>query len=460
MKACVIGSPVSHSLSPAIFAYISYHERKKIFYEAREVKTPELSLFLESIKKDQEFCGMNVTIPLKEEIRLQVDSLSLAARTVGAVNVVHVKDKRLEGHNTDVIGIEKTFQDAHFHVQDSVCLLWGAGGSAKAVAFVLGERKAKKVYVYNRGSRGADLAHYYASLYPETTFKAIHSLNDLKAEAIDLMINTTPLGMQGQESGLAYFTEAKNLSFSKRALAFDLIYVPSDTDFLKTARSFGLETIGGLGMLIDQAIATWEIWVGPLNDQKVLHQKLKTFLRGMLALRHDERSLFFTGFMGAGKTTCGAKLSELLRRTFIDTDHSIVETYGKSIPAIFADAGESTFRELETKAIHDCLSQRKVIVSLGGGALKAPVNREAIKKSGILVYLKARPEILKARIDQDVTERPLLQGLSENEKLEKIGHLLKEREVLYQEADVTIETSDKTPEDICFELVSSLGEKV
>lgn len=456
MKACVIGSPISHSLSPAIFAYISYHERKKIIYDAREVKLPELSAFLSDIRNDSDFKGMNVTIPLKETVLTEVDSLSEAASVIGAVNVVHSSQGQLKGHNTDVIGIEKTFSQVGYNLKEKVCILWGAGGSAKAVAFILGKHEARKVFIYNRSDRGSELAANYCRLYPKTSFISVSSLDQI-TDAVDVMINTTPLGMQGQESGRSYFEQAKSLTFSKNSLAFDLIYVPEETDFLTVCSELGMKTVGGLGMLIDQAIATWEIWIGPVSDHHKLHTGLKSYLRGVLKLRAMDKPLLLTGFMGAGKTTCGKKLSDVTKRKLIDTDQLITEREGKSVSEIFSTAGEARFRDLEKNAIKDSMAMSKTIVSLGGGALKSPENRSEILKNGILVYLKASPETLKSRVDNDKTDRPLLHGLSEDEKLDKITTLLTEREALYQSAHMSVDTTGKSAEEVCFELLTMIG---
>jgi shikimate dehydrogenase len=456
VKALVIGSPVSHSLSPAIFSFISHDQKMNLEYQTRDVKAHEVESFFTSIRTQKDFVGMNVTIPLKEVVLPLMNTVSSAARAIGAVNVIYMKDGLGHGDNTDVIGIEKTFSNASFKVSDSVCLLWGAGGSAKAVAFVLGERKARKVYIFNRGTRGVELAQQYSQLYPDTLFTAITNLSEIKHVDLSLMINTTPLGMQGQESGYEYFSQARSLSFSKNALAFDLIYVPAQTDFLKVSEELGLKTVGGLGMLIDQALATWEIWIAPLKDIKLLHDKLNTFLKGILKLRYDLSPIYLTGFMGAGKSTVGKRLSEMIKREFVDTDSFIEQSSGKTIAEIFLN-GEEQFREMESEAIKINANKPNTIISLGGGSLKLEDNLKIIKKTGRLIYLKADPMTLESRVSAQNVVRPLLKDLDTEARVERITSLLAERESYYSSADLIVNAQVSNPMEVCFEVISKIG---
>jgi shikimate dehydrogenase len=381
VKALVIGSPVSHSLSPAIFKFISAHQGKMLEYSALEVKPDDHKKFLANMRTHADWVGSNVTLPLKECMLTSVDVLSPAASMMGALNVIHHVNQQIHGHNTDVIGIEKTFEKNHFNVNGAVCLLYGAGGSARAAAFVLGKLKAQVVYIYNRGARGKELAAHFSGFYPETKFVAITELKEINTERIKLVINTTPLGMQGQESGSDYFRSLEHLSFSKDALAFDLIYIPELTDFLKTAKKWGLKTVGGLGMLIDQALASWEIWIGPLKNADELHHKLKAYLTGLLKLKFDPSPIFLTGLMGAGKTTIGEELAKLANKDFLDTDKVIEERAALSIPEIFASLGEEGFRKEESLALQSVAARKNAVISLGGGSLKLQQNCDLIQSS-------------------------------------------------------------------------------
>lgn len=457
MKAAVIGSPVSHSLSPAIFEFISVDQGRVIDYQATEVKSEACAEFLKNLKDSTENVGLNVTIPLKEIVKDIVDEVSDAARVIGAVNVIHHKQQKLCGHNTDVVGISKTFSRLNFQIKDTVCLLWGAGGSAKAVAYALGTQGARKVYIYNRGSRGADLARQFSAEFKNTVFEVVSELSEVHS-VLDLTVNTTPLGMQGQESGADYFSGMKTLKFSAKALAFDLIYIPAVTDFIRVAQSLKLKTVGGLGMLIDQALATWEIWIGPLKNADSLYQRLSVFLRGILNLRLDSTPVYLSGFMGVGKTTVGQKLSLMVKKEFLDTDKVIEGAAKKTIPEIFSSLGEEEFRRLEKEAVKEVSLRKQVVVSLGGGALTKAENLEVLKQSGTLIYLAADPAVLEKRITEQKLNRPLLQGLNQDEKLLKIKELLSLRTEAYKKSQYTIHTDSLNTSQVCFEIISKWGE--
>jgi len=458
VKAAVIGSPVSHSLSPAIFEFISLDQGTEFEYSAIEVKPEDHKSFLKKIQGEEKFIGLNVTLPLKELFANSVDSVTSAAKIIGATNVVHFKDQMAYGHNTDVIGIEKTFSRASFDVENSICFLWGAGGSAKAVAYVLGKLKAKKVFVFNRGSRGQELVEHFSAHYPETSFKYINSLDEIKNESISLMINTTPLGMLGQDSGETYFKKCEILTFARDAFAFDLIYIPEQTDFLKIAHKLGLKSVGGLGMLIDQALATWEIWVGPIKDEAKLHDRLKLFLNGILALRFNSSPIYLSGFMGVGKSTVGKKLAELTKREFIDTDKVIENNAKISIGQIFSTKGESEFRKFEKFAIEQVSNTTNSIISLGGGSLNQQTNLEHILSSGTLVYLEADVETLGQRINDQGVTRPILVGLTGDEQLKKISNLLEERKAHYGHAHICVNTVGVSSTQVSFDILSKIGE--
>ena len=126
-------------------------------------------------------------------------------------------------------------------------------------------------------------------------------------------------------------------------------------------------------------------------------------------MKHKRRNIVLIGFMGSGKTTLGLKLSYLLRMPVEDTDKLIERQEGRSITQIFADDGESYFRELETELLRKCGEQKyERILSVGGGTPVNPVNRPLLHQCGTVVYLRVSPEVVYERLKNDTT-RPLLQ---------------------------------------------------
>ncbi len=168
-------------------------------------------------------------------------------------------------------------------------------------------------------------------------------------------------------------------------------------------------------------------------------------------------NIILTGFMGCGKTSVGIRLSYTLRRTLIDTDKWIEKKQGKTVSEIFASEGEEAFRRMESECIRELIGTAEgQIISTGGGLPVRKENRKLLKKLGTVYYLEVTPECVYERLKGDTT-RPLLQG--ENPR-EKIRELLEAREAFYQEgADVVIEVSAKSFEDIITEIVKGMEER-
>jgi 3-dehydroquinate synthase len=166
-------------------------------------------------------------------------------------------------------------------------------------------------------------------------------------------------------------------------------------------------------------------------------------------------TIWLVGMMGAGKSAVGAALAGRLRRAFHDLDAVVEERAGQPIPAIFAAHGEPHFRALEREAI-DALAASGAVVALGGGAVAQPGARERLAKSGRIVWLRASPETLLARIG-DGAGRPLLAGLDAAGRRRKLMELLTAREPHYAAADLAVETDGRAIDALADELAARLG---
>ncbi len=143
------------------------------------------------------------------------------------------------------------------------------------------------------------------------------------------------------------------------------------------------------------------------------------------------------GLMGSGKSTIGKLLASRLSLSFVDLDEKIVAQQGKSIPQIFEQEGEATFRALESQALEEALQFQESVIATGGGAILSEYNRELMQQSGKVIWLDASPEVLADRITGD-SNRPLLHDVN---PLEKMRVLTAERNPLYAEiADLRIDT--------------------
>ncbi len=175
--------------------------------------------------------------------------------------------------------------------------------------------------------------------------------------------------------------------------------------------------------------------------------------------------VFLTGFMGSGKSTIGPILAKQLGYDFIDVDDLIQEVEGREIVDIFREKGELYFRNIERKIlIESVLKLSKFVVALGGGTITFSDNLYLVKKFGILIYLKARPDVLVERI-KFKTDRPLLLDpagniLPENLLFDRVITLLKVREPYYLQADFFVSTDDRSVEETVEEILKKLEGKI
>ncbi len=451
--AAVIGHPVSHSLSPAIFGFLSRAlSAEHLNYTAVDVPPEKLSEFMHLQKTKPEVIGFNVTIPHKERIFDFADDISAEARAIGAINVVALSNGHVSGYNTDILGLQESFIQNAVDLNHQTVIILGAGGAARAAAYAAGLCGATRLVLCNRQiSRAEAVAVELGPIFPNTTFLAVDHNYVFKNEKARLLIQATPLGMTSHASQANEFNIFDSIlqgADPSGSFAFDLVYRPEQTEFLKRASIRGLKTMTGLAMLIGQALATWEIWFGPVAKRAQVSQDLAIFLRSQLAAKR----VFLCGFMGAGKSTTGQALAQLLSVPFYDTDQIIVEMAGKSVADIFTESGEKTFRELESLAIQKVAAEPPGVVALGGGALINPENLKLIQQTGTLVYLSAKIETLKTRLSLAGAVRPLIVNQSERQ----IAELLQKREAVYKLADFVIHTDEKSTEAVCENLQQEL----
>ena len=256
-KAAVIGFPVKHSWSPIIHNYwIKEHgifgEYKKIEVHPSDLKSLVIS------KKEQGFSGLNITIPHKEKVTEICDELSESARILQAVNLITFKNNLIYGDNTDGGGFVESFKEDFPDINLSGLRIGilGAGGAAKSIALSLSKENPKKIFVFNRNIDRAE------KLIEKVNFHAAEPFHiddiDLKKLSFDLLINATPIGMAGMTD--TNFINFKNIEGIE--IFADIVYNPENTENIILARSQNIKTMGGLGMLLYQAIPSFESFFG------------------------------------------------------------------------------------------------------------------------------------------------------------------------------------------------------
>jgi shikimate kinase len=150
-------------------------------------------------------------------------------------------------------------------------------------------------------------------------------------------------------------------------------------------------------------------------------------------------NIYLVGMPGAGKTTVGRQLARRLKRQFVDADHEIEARTGVRIPVVFEIEGEDGFRDRESQVIADLAGRSGLVVATGGGAVLRAENRAALKRGGVIIYLRVPPRILFERTRHD-PNRPLLQVAN---PMMRIEELFSQRDPLYQDvADIVITSGD------------------
>ncbi len=178
-----------------------------------------------------------------------------------------------------------------------------------------------------------------------------------------------------------------------------------------------------------------------------LSKALGTPLEELLKSNDGRRQVIaLIGLRGAGKTTIGKRLAKTLKRSFLELDQMIEEEAGLRLDEVFELHGEAYYRRLEREVLRRFLSTgTAAVIASGGGLVTDRITYDILKQRTLTVWLKARPEDYLARVAAQGDRRPMA---GRAEPLAELRELLKERETLYAEAEVTVETSEKTPEEI------------
>lgn len=164
--------------------------------------------------------------------------------------------------------------------------------------------------------------------------------------------------------------------------------------------------------------------------------------------------IYFIGYRGCGKSAVGRIVADQLGLPCLDTDVAIEAKAGQSIADIFAQSGESTFRDLETAIILETQNMPTSVISLGGGAILREFNRQTIKNAGRVVWLQASPETLATRIQSDTTTASRRPALSKLGTLDEIRSILEVRTPLYRDAaDIEIDTTELTTTDVADKVI-------
>ena len=406
MKCGLLGRKLGHSYSPQIHGLLGDYS-----YELFEKEPEQLPFFL----KDDDFTGINVTIPYKKDVIPYLDELSPAARKIGSVNtIVRRADGSLFGHNSDYFGFVSLVKHSGIAVEGKKVLVLGSGGTSNMVVTALKDLGAVPVVISRSG---------------ENNYENLH----LHADA-SVIVNATPVGMY-PNTGVSPIDLKR---FPRLEGVLDVIYNPAKTKLLLDAEGLGIPHENGLWMLVAQAKEASEYFTGQkLSDNEIerIHH----------VLSHQMRNIVLIGMPGCGKSTIGALLAEKQNRKFLDADEEIIRLAGKSIPDIFAQDGEDVFRRWETTALENLGKQSGLVIATGGGCVTRSRNYPLLHQNGMIVWLQ-----------RDLSQLPTDgRPLSQANRLEEMYAL---RRPMYEAfGDIRVSNAG-CPEDTVNEILSHLEE--
>ncbi len=252
----LMGHPVEHSLSPIMHNSAFAALGLNWCYLPLSVRPERLREAVAGLRA-LGFAGANVTVPHKEAAMSYLDEVTPQAQAIGAVNTIVVRGDELIGCNTDWQGFLTALSEGGFDPQGKRAVVVGAGGAARAVVYALAQAGAQVAVLNRTSARAQALVQDFSPLFPAFPL-TLQTLEEQTAQA-HLLVNTTPVGMWPELDGSIWPQE---LAFPGHLTVFDLVYNPRQTRLLRQAEAAGARAIGGLGMLVHQGAAAFELWTG------------------------------------------------------------------------------------------------------------------------------------------------------------------------------------------------------
>ena len=246
-KYLVIGNPINHSLSPKLQSYWLKENNINATYDKMKLDSKEIKNLIDDIRR-QIIAGCNVTVPFKKEVIPFLDELSLEAELTQSVNTIIYKNNNLVGHNTDIAGFDKAIKSLSINMKGKKIFVLGSGGVVPSIIYALKKMNVSEITVSNRTRQKAEELN--------ESFKNIKIIDWGEMIDFDVVINATSLGLNNEFINLDFSKTGKNKLF------YDVIYNPTETNFLKEGRRLGNKVENGKLMFIYQALESFKLWHG------------------------------------------------------------------------------------------------------------------------------------------------------------------------------------------------------
>ena len=402
MNYGLIGEKLGHSFSKDVHARLFDYS-----YEPREIAREDFDAFM----KSKDFKAINVTIPYKQMVIPHLDFVDETAKKIGAVNTIVNRDGKLYGYNTDFFGMRALILKNGIEVEGKKVLILGSGGTSKTAYAVAESLGAKEIYRVSRSGRDGSITYADAE----------NCHNDA-----EIIINTTPCGMYPQIDAAALDIS----KFTKLSGVVDAVYNPINTKLVCDAKKRGIKAVGGLYMLVAQAVYAAEHFMNTSIESSKIDEIYKEILS-------QKQNIVLIGMPGSGKSTIGKILADSLNMNFVDTDEVIVKDEGKPIPEIFSELGEEKFRDMESAAVLEVAGLQHTVIATGGGAVLREKNVRLLRQNGRIYFIDRELSSIVATSD-----RPLS---SNREALEKRYN--ERYDVYLKSADVHLKIGDNASEN-------------